>query len=116
MTRTFRIDGDADPAGLTTITTLREQLDQIDRQLLDTLRERIACCAQIAEVKRVDGVPMMQRHRIGLVHRNAGSYGAEHGMSQKFLRRLYEIIIDETCRIEELVISGVPHDHGFLDA
>jgi chorismate mutase-like protein len=106
MTRSIPIESQADPAELTTITILRERLDQIDRRLLDTLRERIACCTQIAEVKRINGVPMMQQHRIGLVHRNAASYGAEHGISQKFLRRLYEIIIDETCRIEELVISG----------
>jgi 4-amino-4-deoxychorismate mutase len=87
---------------------LRSRLDAIDESLLDQLRRRIECCAQIARVKQAHGVPMMQPHRIGIAQARAARYGQDHGISQDFLRRLYDLIIDETCRVEELVMGAPP--------
>jgi 4-amino-4-deoxychorismate mutase len=85
---------------------LRAQLDALDHVLLDTVRDRIRCCVRIAEIKRRDAVPMMQPHRIAIVQERAAAYGAEHGVDGEFLRRLYDLIIDETCRVENLVIAS----------
>jgi chorismate mutase len=84
---------------------LRAQLDALDRALLDTVRDRIRCCVRIADVKRRDGVAMMQPHRIALVQQRAASYATEHGIDATFLHRLYDLIIDETCRVEDLIIA-----------
>jgi chorismate mutase len=84
---------------------LRAQLDALDQVLLDTVRDRIRCCVRIADVKRCHAVPMMQPHRIAIVQQRAASYAAEHGIDAKFLERLYDLIIDETCRVEDLVIA-----------
>jgi 4-amino-4-deoxychorismate mutase len=84
---------------------LRAQLDALDQVLLDTMRDRIRCCVRIADVKRSHGVPMMQPHRIAIVHERAASYAAEHGIDAEFLHRVYDLIIDETCRVEDLVIA-----------
>lgn len=84
---------------------LRAKLGAIDEAFLDQLRQRLECCVEIARVKKANGVPMMQPHRIGVAQERAARYGAEHGISQEFLRRLYDVIIDETCRIEDLVIG-----------
>jgi chorismate mutase-like protein len=83
---------------------LRARLGVIDESLLDQLRWRIECCTQIARVKKAHGVPMMQPHRIGVAQDRAAQYGEEHGISQDFLRRLYDLIIEETCRVEERVM------------
>jgi chorismate mutase len=84
---------------------LRAQLDALDGVLLDTVRDRIRCCVRIAGVKRRDGVPMMQPQRIAIVQERAAAYAAEHGVDARFLQRLYDLIIDETCRVEDLVID-----------
>jgi chorismate mutase len=84
---------------------LRAQLDGLDRVLLDTVRDRIRCCVRIADVKRRHGVPMMQPHRIAIVQQRAASFAAEQGVDAGFLQRLYDLIIDETCRVEDLVIG-----------
>jgi chorismate mutase-like protein len=84
---------------------LRAQLDALDQVLLDTVRDRIRCCVRIADVKRRHHVPMMQPHRIALVQQRAASYAAEHGIDAEFLRRLYDLIVEETCRVEDLVIA-----------
>ena len=86
---------------------LRAQLDALDEVLLDTVRDRIRCCVRIGEVKRRDGVPMMQPHRIAAVHERAAAYAAEHGIDAAFLHRIYDQIIDETCRVEDLVIGDM---------
>lgn len=91
-----------------TLEALRAKLDNIDQSLLDNLRARIECCIEIAEFKRQHAVPMMQPHRIGIVQQRAAAYGEKHSIDQSFLRRLYDVIIEETCRVEDLVINTKP--------
>ncbi|MEU9192579.1 chorismate mutase family protein [Streptomyces hundungensis] len=93
--------GNSDP-----LEVLRGELDRIDEKLLDIVRQRIECCVRIADYKRENDVPMMQPHRIGIVQQRAAEYGAAHGVDRDFLRRLYDVIVDETCRVEDLVIAG----------
>ncbi|MCJ1678237.1 chorismate mutase family protein [Streptomyces sp. APSN-46.1] len=94
-----------DPAPELTIEDLRAQLDAIDERFLQELRARIEKCVEIGHFKRKHDVPMMQPHRIGIVQERAALFGEQHGINQEFLRRLYELIIEETCRVEDLVIG-----------
>lgn len=96
--------GGGDPLG-----PLRERLDRLDVTLLETLRGRLECCVGIARVKREHGIAMMQPQRIGLVKERAAAYAREHGIDPAFLDRLYDLIIEETCRLEDLVIGA---DHA----
>ncbi|MFJ3762305.1 HemK family protein methyltransferase [Streptomyces sp. NPDC090080] len=113
-TTTYRTADDGSTSMTTTSTAeaglagLRAELDRIDVRLLDTLRDRIECCVRIAEHKREHAVPMMQPHRIGIVQERAARYGAEYGVDQTFLRRLYDLVIEETCRVEDIVIGAEP--------
>lgn len=88
------------------LAVLRAKLDRIDESFLHLLRARIQCCVEIAHVKRVHQVPMMQPHRIGVVKERAANFGEQHGIDQEFLGRLYDLIIAETCRVENLVIDA----------
>jgi chorismate mutase len=108
MSRRGYPDSSKNSPGIEQLDALRARLDAVDGHLLDTLAERIECCKKIAEVKRQNGVSMMQPNRIGLVQRNAAKYGRDNGISQDFLRCLYDVIIAETCRIEDLVIRDGP--------
>ncbi|MEA2371847.1 MAG: 4-amino-4-deoxychorismate mutase [Solirubrobacteraceae bacterium] len=84
---------------------LRSKLDDIDWRLLECLHERISCCVDIADLKRRDGIAMMAPHRIAVVQERAAQYAADHDIDGDFLRRLYDLVIAETCRVEDLVIS-----------
>src|SRR4051794_37875018 len=88
------------------LTRLRARLDGIDEQFLDVLRDRISVCVEIAHVKRRHDVPMMQPHRIGVVQDRAARYAAATGVDADFLRRLYDLVIAETCRVEDEVIGA----------
>lgn len=86
----------------------RNELDALDTQLLDILRRRLECCVSIAQLKREHDIPMMQPGRVGVVQQRAEAFGQEHGISTDFLRNLYDVIITETCRVEDLIIDDVP--------
>jgi chorismate mutase-like protein len=91
----------------TSLEGLRAQLDEIDERLLRLVRERIELIVRIAEYKREHDVPMMQPHRVDAKYERAAAFAAENGLGPAYLRRLYEVIIEESCRVEDEVI-GVP--------
>jgi chorismate mutase len=88
------------------LRSLRDELDGLDRTLLETVRRRLDCCCRIGLHKRDHAIPMMQPHRIGVVQERAAAFAAEHGVSPAFLRALYELIITETCRLEDEIIGA----------
>lgn len=89
-----------------TIDDLRDELDAIDKRFLEELCARIEKCVEIGHFKRENAVPMMQPHRIGVVQERAARFGEKRGINQEFLRKLYDLIIEETCRVEDQVIGG----------
>ncbi|MDQ7999371.1 MAG: chorismate mutase family protein [Pseudomonadota bacterium] len=99
-------DTSADPQTL--LAALRDELDGVDVVLLETLRHRLDCCRRIGLLKKAHAIPMMQPQRIGVVQARAADFAQAHGMNGEFLRALYEIVIAETCRLEDEVIGAVP--------
>jgi len=49
---------------------------------------------------------MMQPQRIGVVQQRAAEFAASHGVSGSFLKELYDLIIAETCRLEDKIIGS----------
>lgn len=111
MTMTEKIPGDGPEA---TLEALRARLDGIDGQLLDVVRQRLDCCGAIGHYKKRHAIPMMQPHRIGIVQLRAEDFAMKHGLSAKFFRTLYELIIEETCRLEDEIIAAPAGESGGL--
>ncbi|BDX34362.1 hypothetical protein TUM20985_49090 [Mycobacterium antarcticum] len=89
-----------------TLAMLRAELDRIDVEFLAALGARVAVCRSIAHYKREHGVPMMQPHRIGVVQQRAARFAEAVDLDLTFMKRLYDLIIAETCRIEDLIIDA----------
>lgn len=108
---TSRVAADASPANdnpeaLAVLQALRDELDGIDWRLMEALRQRLDCCCRIGLHKRNHAIPMMQPQRIGLVQQRAAEFAAKHGIRGDFLRSLYALVIEETCRLELEVIAA----------
>ena len=88
-----------------TLETLRADLDRIDAEFLAALGARVDVCRSIAYYKRAHGVPMTQPHRIGVVQQRAARFAEANGLDLTFMKQLYDLIIGETCRVEDLIIS-----------
>ncbi|MGW0017681.1 chorismate mutase family protein [Rhodococcus sp. NPDC003382] len=90
------------------LARLRAELDHVDGQLLDDVRDRLSIIARIADLKQRHAIPVMQPARMQQVHERAANYAHRHGLSTEFLHDLYELLIDEACRVEDLLVDGDP--------
>lgn len=88
------------------LETLRAELDAVDGRILDAVRERIEICVRIAHLKRRHAIPMMQPQRVNAVEERARRYARTHRLSPAFFQSLYELLIGETCRVEDLIIDA----------
>lgn len=92
------------------LTALREQIDRIDERLLSALAERVAVCREVAEHKRVEGIPMMQPDRVAIVEDRWAELARARELDEDFARRLCRAVIEEGCRVEDAIIDGTDPD------
>jgi chorismate mutase len=85
----------------------RRRLDELDEELARLLGERFAVCREIADYKRVHGIPMMQPERVAEVRARYLARGAEVDLPRDFTVDLFELLIGATCRMEDELI-GTP--------
>jgi chorismate mutase len=83
----------------------RQRLDQLDTAMIAAIAERMRLCAEIAELKRQGSVPMMQPHRLEHVRAKSIREGRLMGLEQAFIERLMDVITQESCRLEDLIID-----------
>lgn len=88
------------------LNELRARIDDVDKRILDLVRERLDLCVRVAEHKREQDLPMMSPHRLDAVYERAARYADEHGLNKEFLRDVMELLTHETCRVEDDVIGG----------
>ncbi|MGN5240304.1 MULTISPECIES: chorismate mutase [unclassified Rhodococcus (in: high G+C Gram-positive bacteria)] len=97
----------------TALEALRIELDRVDRALLDDVRDRLALCTRVAELKQRHDIAVLQPGRMQLVQRRARDYAERHGLSAEFVRELYDLLIGEACRVEDLIVAdGAPSTGG----
>lgn len=102
------IDRDAEAAGGQDngLAPFRGRLDEIDDQIARLLGERLDICREVALYKSKHGIPMMQPARVQAVRERYLRRGAEHDLPQYFSARLFELLIETTCRLEDELMAG----------
>ncbi|TCO56096.1 chorismate mutase [Actinocrispum wychmicini] len=84
----------------------RAELDALDTRLAELLAARLTVCARVAELKRAEGIPMMQPDRVARVRESYADRGRRLDLDPGFMRALAELIVAEACRIEDEIIDG----------
>jgi chorismate mutase len=87
------------------LTGFRKALNLLDEELIRVLGQRYEICREVARHKREHGIPMMQPGRVAEVKERCASLAAEHRVNPEFVRRLFAMIIDEACRMEDEIIG-----------
>ena len=87
------------------LASFREELNQLDERIVELIARRIDICRAVARYKRKSGIPMMQSGRVQQVKDRCADLAAERAVDPGFMRKLYAVIIDETCRVEEEIIQ-----------
>ena len=83
----------------------RCQINSLDEELIRTLAVRLKLCEEIARFKKQKNIPMMQRDRIAAVFARWNALGTQQGIDGGFVSRLYQLILDESCRLEQDIIG-----------
>lgn len=90
------------------LTHFRQQLNALDEEIVHLIARRFQVCRSVAHHKRDHGIPMMQPGRVAEVKERCARMAAGLGVDPEFARRLYALIIDEACRMEDEIIDEPP--------
>ena len=84
----------------------RAALNTIDEQIITLLGQRYTICRNVAEYKKEQQIPVMQHDRVKEVKERSANLAVQQQINPDFVRELYDLIIDEACRIEESIINN----------
>ncbi|MDW8331996.1 MAG: bifunctional 3-deoxy-7-phosphoheptulonate synthase/chorismate mutase type II [Cyclobacteriaceae bacterium] len=84
---------------------LREQIDHIDRELIDTLAARMRLAEKIGEYKKENHVAVFQPERWKEIMNTRPEWGEHAHLSADFIRDLYRIIHDESIRLQTQIFN-----------
>lgn len=84
----------------------RERLDELDTNLVEVIAERMQLCTEIAWIKREGQIPMMQPDRLAHVRAKSVAEGRMRGLDEGFVHRLIDVLVHESCRLEDLIIDN----------
>ncbi|TDB79925.1 sulfotransferase [Actinomadura sp. KC216] len=85
----------------------REGIDALDETIVRALARRVAICRDVAEFKARTKTPMMQPQRVGVVKHRAADLGERYGLDRAFVERLYDLVVEMTCRTEDVLIESL---------
>lgn len=83
----------------------RDRLDLINNKVINLLADRMSVCMEIAELKALHGIPMMQPERIVYVLESLKKKSVQIGLRSEYVEELFILIIRETCAQEQMVIN-----------
>jgi chorismate mutase-like protein len=82
------------------LLALRQRIDELDRQLLDVLAERINICHDVARIKEHSDTPIIQPERVRNVITSRRQYAIDQGIDPDFAEDIMRVVLSETHRIE----------------
>ena len=85
---------------------LRQQIDALDDQIIDLLATRYALLAQVVKVKAAHNISHHVESRVQEVLNRTAQKGAERGLPETMMRRIYTAIIDAAHEYES---QFLPH-------
>lgn len=88
------------------LNTLRQQIDQIDNDLLEILSKRMQISKEIGQYKKEHNLTVFQARRHDDVLRSRVQYGVNMGMDGDFVKAVYQAIHEESVRLQMNIINN----------
>ncbi|MGE0306334.1 MAG: chorismate mutase [Acidimicrobiia bacterium] len=79
---------------------LRARIDELDRQIIAVVAERLAICREVAEAKEAAGITVIQPDRVRDVLISRMGWADAAGVEPEFAEQLFRVVLAETHRIE----------------
>ncbi len=87
------------------LSDLRLQIDEIDDKIIEILAKRMRISKEIAEFKKEHNMPVLQAGRYDEILTKRSLQGAALGMSEEFMKEVFEAIHGESVRHQMQLIN-----------
>ncbi|MCD8289218.1 MAG: bifunctional 3-deoxy-7-phosphoheptulonate synthase/chorismate mutase type II [Prevotella sp.] len=87
------------------ITGLRQQIDELDDQLMNLLSKRMRVCREIGQYKKEHNMTVVQAGRYNDILSRRGVQGSLCGMSPEFTTHIFELIHEESVRQQIEIVN-----------
>ena len=84
---------------------LRNEIDQLDRQIVDLLAQRADIVRRVVKVKNEHNIPVVIPERINEVLDHVAGSAADKNLSPDVARAIYKILIDYACAMEKDILG-----------
>jgi chorismate mutase-like protein len=79
----------------------RQQIDALDEEIIRILAKRFDIVRKVGKHKANTGIAVMQPERIDQIKNRCTLLGNQYGVRPEFLHEMYDLIIKESCHLEE---------------
>jgi chorismate mutase len=83
------------------LSRCREQIQQIDRDIISLLQRRVELARQTGELKRSSGLPILDPRREAEVIRNAVANARDAGLSEEPIREIFWHILGMSRKAQQ---------------
>ncbi|MFN3841257.1 MAG: chorismate mutase [Cyclobacteriaceae bacterium] len=84
---------------------LRERIDQMDQELINTLAARMRLVEKIGDYKKENNVTVFQLERWNEIMKTRPEWGQHAQLAADFIKELYRVIHDESIRIQTEILN-----------
>jgi chorismate mutase len=88
------------------LSKLRQEINMLDKQLIELLAERMDVVENIGRVKKEGNVAILQRTRWQEVIQTMINMGAENDLSSDFIEKIFKAIHQESIQHQERIINS----------
>jgi chorismate mutase-like protein len=82
------------------LSDLRNEIDEIDRGIVELLARRLQVCERVAEVKSKSAAAIIQPERVRQVLTTRRQWAIDKGVDADFAEQIFRTLLSETHRIE----------------
>jgi chorismate mutase len=87
-------------AALSELARIRDEIEKIDRSLVELIAQRVQLARRIGAVKRTAGLPTLDPPREAAVVRRAGALAREAGLDDEDVRYIFWHLIGLSRRMQ----------------
>jgi chorismate mutase len=91
---------------ITALTTLREQINQVDDELMTLLGQRMKLSDKIGEYKKENNITILQTNRWNNILERAFQKGEKLGLSKEFITRYFDAVHLESIQHQNKVMNS----------
>lgn len=101
-----------DPVFLQSLGSLRQQIDEIDEEVLNLLATRMQLASEIGQYKRDNNIAILQPDRWQAILEESARRAEQRDLSAELVKRVFKAIHQESINRQEAIMRGSVSDSG----